>query len=357
MRKLLLFVGLSIAHYASFSQSIKIAIDGDTLRASGNGPHIWYQFFEPCKGYSDEGSCNADLECVWLESICVPNTIGDNACNLESSEAGCNQLNQVGCSWSGSACEKSPDAVHQSLGTKDNEVGFLNSDVYMIKGGDNNWAVFKPDTLASITRSTLNPEICPGESYTVPSTHETYAVSGTYYDTIANSAGCDSIMRIDLVIKDVDTSVTNNSPTITANTSGAAYQWLDCNDNYNSISSETGQSYTAVVSGDYAVEITENGCTDTSYCSSVVILGLESNFTNQFNLYPNPSEGLVKVDFDALQSTIVMKTYSITGQLIDSRSYKDVQSIDVNFQAPSGIYFIELANSDGQTAVVRLMKE
>jgi hypothetical protein len=53
-------------------------------------------------------------------------------------------------------------------------------------------------TIKHNTTNTISPVACG--SYTVPSTDETYMVSGTYMDTIANAAGCDSILTINLTI-------------------------------------------------------------------------------------------------------------------------------------------------------------
>lgn len=45
---------------------------------------------------------------------------------------------------------------------------------------------------------TINPIVCT--SYTVPSNKRTYTVSGTYYDTLINTIGCDSIITINLAV-------------------------------------------------------------------------------------------------------------------------------------------------------------
>lgn len=53
-------------------------------------------------------------------------------------------------------------------------------------------------TIKNNTTATISPTACG--SYTVPSTDETYMVSGTYMDTIPNAANCDSILTINLTI-------------------------------------------------------------------------------------------------------------------------------------------------------------
>ncbi|MBN4072476.1 right-handed parallel beta-helix repeat-containing protein, partial [Crocinitomix catalasitica] len=100
-------------------------------------------------------------------------------------------------------------------------------------------------------------------TYTVPSGDETYTASGIYMDTIPNAGGCDSVMTIDVTINTVDAGVTQSGFDLTADATGAAYQWMDCKDS-SLISGETNQMYTPGIDGDYACIVTENGCTDTS---------------------------------------------------------------------------------------------
>ncbi|MGV3610926.1 MAG: MopE-related protein [Fluviicola sp.] len=57
------------------------------------------------------------------------------------------------------------------------------------------------------TTSTINVSAC--QTYTVPSNDETYVTSGTYMDTIPNAAMCDSIITINLTIKNTTTSTIN----------------------------------------------------------------------------------------------------------------------------------------------------
>lgn len=69
----------------------------------------------------------------------------------------------------------------------------------------------------------------------------------------------------------IDVSTSQSGATLLAgNTAlGVSYQWLDCDDNFAELAGETGQSFTATINGNYAVEVTLNGCLDTSACSLV----------------------------------------------------------------------------------------
>lgn len=55
-----------------------------------------------------------------------------------------------------------------------------------------------------VTTNTINVSTC--QTYTVPSGHETYTTSGVYMDTIPNAALCDSILTINLTIKNNTTN-------------------------------------------------------------------------------------------------------------------------------------------------------
>ena len=103
-----------------------------------------------------------------------------------------------------------------------------------------------------------------------------YDSSGTYFQTIPNANGCDSVITLNLVIN-VNSGILPSGALLTAMPPAAAYQWLTCNP-FSLIFNQTGQTYYATVNGDYAVEVSINGCKDTTNCVTVAGVGYEEIF-------------------------------------------------------------------------------
>lgn len=73
----------------------------------------------------------------------------------------------------------------------------------------------------------------------------------------------------------IDNTVAVSGPIITANETVASYQWVDCDNTFAPISGEVNQSFTATVTGNYAVELTLQGCVTTSACELIDFTGIE----------------------------------------------------------------------------------
>jgi hypothetical protein len=158
-------------------------------------------------------------------------------------------------------------------------------------------------TINNSTTATITPVAC--FSYVSPSGLHTWTSSGMHADTIPNVAGCDSIISINLTINTVDTAVTQNGFTLTATATGAVYQWLDCDDAYAEIAGEIAQAYTPVTDGNYAVEVTQNGCIDTSACFNISGLGITTaDKAERITVQPNPSTGLITITAESTPALI-----------------------------------------------------
>jgi hypothetical protein len=143
---------------------------------------------------------------------------------------------------------------------------------------------------------------------------------------------------------------------LTANEAGAAYQWLDC-PGMTPINGATNQSYTATSNGDYAVIVTNNGCTDTSICYTVTGLSImESNFANELLLYPNPTNGNFSIDLGKNYQAVTIIIADLKGEVIQSNTYNNSQLLNLKIEEPAGVYLLTIVSA-GKKAVIRLVKE
>ncbi len=184
---------------------------------------------------------------------------------------------------------------------------------------------------------------------------------GTYTVLISDANSCGSSVQVTLTTSDtVDASVTRvNATTLTANLTGATYQWLDCNNGFAPIATNgTFLQYTATANGNFAVAVTKNGCTDTSACFSIVIDGIDDiTFAANTKLYPNPTNGLLHIDMSTVQNMLTVKLVNTLGQVMATQQFIHTNAISMPVDVPSGLYMVQVENGEGQSAVFRLVKE
>ncbi len=186
-----------------------------------------------------------------------------------------------------------------------------------------------------------------------------YTQSGVYNQVLTSSNGCDSIITLDLHIKQVDTSINNFNPSFYANAVvNASYQWLDCNDGFALIVGEIGQGFTAIENGSYAVEVSQNGCVDTSSC--YLVSDIVSTGTISYDilpvLFPNPNSGIFNIDFNKMYPEVEISIKSISGQIIYTEKFTNSSSEIFSIDAESGIYFVDLSFGETNRITLKVIK-
>ena len=166
---------------------------------------------------------------------------------------------------------------------------------------------------------------------------------------LTNAAGCDSLVTLNLLITSIDVSTAFiNNISIVANNANAQYQWLDCSDDFAPIVGETSQTFIATQNGIYAVEITENGCADTSACVIIDKLTLvENDLSTGMTIYPNPSSGLFHVVVDSELTNIRVQVFDLPGKLISEYQFDEAKSFDVFVAGVSGQYVLKIVSTEG----------
>lgn len=183
-----------------------------------------------------------------------------------------------------------------------------------------------------------------------PTSTTTYTVSYTLNGCTSNTA-TSTVTVNPMPVSTV--SEANN--VLTADQGSANYQWLDCNNGNQAIAGETGQTYAPTANGSYAVEITLNGCTSTSACSTISTIGLDELAAGSISLYPNPVFDAIYLESN--DKTIGTVSYNILdgrGRVVFKGDAELNQAIDIQ-QLEAGAYFIEF--NEGELGRLRFVKQ
>ena len=217
------------------------------------------------------------------------------------------------------------------------------------------------DSIVTINLEILTPT---NEAFSVTECDEYYTPSGKRItksgkvnDILESSLGCDSVVyTIDVNIINVVTTISRDWNELISDASTAdAYQWLNCKDNYSVIDGATSASYSPGGNGEFAVEVTQGKCIDTSRCSVFAFTGVDGLTNYSFKVVPNPSSGLFEiVSVNGLEMSSIeifdyngKKVYSWSGDMVMKKV------IDLGNVA-SGVYELRMIHNNG-TESLRLM--
>ena len=188
-----------------------------------------------------------------------------------------------------------------------------------------------------------------GNTYTISNNTATY--------TATNADGCDSVVTLNLTIVPLpNNSVTQTGATLTADQGGASYEWLDCGSNLVPVGG-SWQSFLPAFSGNYAVEVTLNGCIDTSDCFLIDYTSHLNNITNStiIKIYPNPTSDILMIS--GLNKVSGVRGLEITSPKGDIVRRLEGTKEEINVSMlKSGIYFLNI-NHDKGVETIRFIKQ
>jgi PKD repeat protein len=178
--------------------------------------------------------------------------------------------------------------------------------------------------------------------------------SGVYHQVITNTAGCDSSITINLTIINVDNTVETIANTMAASEEGATYQWLSCASGLD-IEGATDRMYNPIVTGLYAVRITKDGCTVTSSCNPITAVDakiLDIGLT----YYPNPVTDELFIDLKGYYSNIEVSIDDMAGKpvLLKNFAHQNLLAVDTK-SLTNGVYLVRIT-ADGQNASFKIVK-
>jgi hypothetical protein len=215
------------------------------------------------------------------------------------------------------------------------------------------------DSLVQLNLTILPPsyseiDVLQCNAYTSPSGIYSWSESGIYTDVITMQSGCDSIITINLTIPVVESIVGENSNVLSATSTAEFYQWMNCEDNQ-PISGATEYYFEPATDGSYALQLSNQGCTDISGCIEYVYIGLDEPESAQFELYPNPTNGRFYILNSAAQKIKGVVISDIYGNIIANHSKLNGSLLEIDIDVSNGIYFVQIDSASG-IEIIKLIK-
>lgn len=180
-----------------------------------------------------------------------------------------------------------------------------------------------------------------------PTITNSTAVDAGVYSVMVSDGTCDATSNTSVIVNNlpVNTVTVNGFQLISDQLTGN-WQWLDCNNGMGIISGETNSVFNPSANGIYAVEVTENGCTDTSACTVITGIGIGESFSDGIiAVYPNPAVDYLQIQMNELTNETYFEIAEISGKVIMNGKLNSGYNILSLTQIPVGIYLLKIGNS------------
>lgn len=178
-----------------------------------------------------------------------------------------------------------------------------------------------------------------------------------FQDSVATSSRITYDQTCTIVLPTIDITVAQTSSQLSSNENGAtAYKWLNCNNSYAPIPNETNQTFSPASNGDYAVEITVNGCKDTSSCISFTgSLGIDIQNMSTINFYPNPAKDILSISANESMNFTLIIT-DLNGKTVLTKNNVTNETTISLGTIEAGSYFLTFS-SENQKVIKRFIKQ
>ena len=109
--------------------------------------------------------------------------------------------------------------------------------------------------------------------------------------------------------------------------------------------------------GYYAVEVTFQGCTDTSECVYGTTAIVKNDLGDEVMIYPNPNKGNFIIDLGSVYEETEVIVINAVGKVVYKGLFLQSRKPEISIkELPAGVYFVRV-HSGSNEVILKLYKE
>lgn len=89
---------------------------------------------------------------------------------------------------------------------------------------------------------------------------------------------------------------------------------------------------------------------------SELVLSVNNTDIKDWKLFPNPTNDRLNIALKSVQELIEVSIYNLHGQKIMSKSFNNVNTLQLELNQPNGIYIVEVISSNGRESTFKVVK-
>lgn len=214
-------------------------------------------------------------------------------------------------------------------------------------------------TTGSSTLVNILDTICQGETYAF--NNQTLTTAGTHYDTVLNTAGCDSVIKLDLHVlptpqtqasSDVDTVSFGGTVNFTSTGSNGDSLYWDFGDGNTSTLTNVSHTYNTAGTFQVILQGTFNTGCESADTLTIHVLNnaaiFETNKNEWIHVYPNPVTDVLNIIYKGNEDAIeLIQVFDIKGNLVKNINAGSTTNMLINVSdLETGMYIIRVTGNN-----------
>jgi hypothetical protein len=88
-----------------------------------------------------------------------------------------------------------------------------------------------------------------------------------------------------------------------------------------------------------------------------IFVGINEYYLSGISLYPNPTSGKISINLGRIKQEFKATVTNNLGQVIFAQQFESTDIINLEIDAPAGIYFLQIETTEGETKTLKILKK